>query len=162
MYLGGGTALPLEYAFLALADLKRELPEDAAGRVLLALDCANEKRMAAAAEILERVPLSIDVDHHHDNSRFGAINHVVADATSTTSAWGRSTPRASSTTSARSREPSWPRRFASRPSRPTPRAGSACVPPATRWTCRRSPGSGEAVGTGRLPGSRAPSRSKRS
>src|SRR5437660_11827761 len=71
MYLGGGTALPLEYAFLALADLKRELPEDAAGRVLLALDCANEKRMAAAAEILERVPLSIDVDHHHDNSRFG-------------------------------------------------------------------------------------------
>src|SRR5213082_2138047 len=76
MYLGGGTALPLEYSFLALGGLHRELPEDAADRVLLALDCANEKRMAAAAGILEQVPLSIDVDHHHDNSKFAAINHV--------------------------------------------------------------------------------------
>jgi bifunctional oligoribonuclease and PAP phosphatase NrnA len=83
MYLGGDTAPPAEYDFLPLADLRRELPADAAERVLLALDCANAKRMGAAAELLDRVPLSIDVDHHHDNTRFATINHVVADASST-------------------------------------------------------------------------------
>ena len=34
-------------------------------------------------EVLEAAPLVIDVDHHHDNTRFGAINLVVADASST-------------------------------------------------------------------------------
>jgi phosphoesterase RecJ-like protein len=83
MYLGGDTDPPAEYAFLPLEELRRDLPADAAGRVLVALDCANAKRMGAAAGLLDRVPLSIDVDHHHDNSRFAAINHVVADASST-------------------------------------------------------------------------------
>src|SRR6266516_2064551 len=83
MYLGGETAPPTEYGFLALDELRRELPGDASDRVLLALDCANAKRMAAAGDLLDRVPLSIDVDHHHDNSRFATINHVVADASST-------------------------------------------------------------------------------
>ena len=33
--------------------------------------------------MLEAAPLVIDVDHHHDNTRYGAINLVVADASST-------------------------------------------------------------------------------
>src|SRR5712691_2518668 len=45
MYLGGQTPPPAEYSFLALDELHRELPADAADRVLLALDCANAKRM---------------------------------------------------------------------------------------------------------------------
>jgi len=83
MYLGGDTSPPTEYGFLPLDDLRRELPADAAERVLLALDCANAKRMGNAAELLGRVPLSINVDHHHDNSRFATLDHVVADASST-------------------------------------------------------------------------------
>jgi phosphoesterase RecJ-like protein len=83
MYLGGQTAPPAEYGFLPLDDLLRELPGDSAGRVLFALDCANAKRMGAAADLLDSVPLSIDLDHHHDNSCFGTINHVAADASST-------------------------------------------------------------------------------
>jgi bifunctional oligoribonuclease and PAP phosphatase NrnA len=83
MYLGGDTSPPAEYEFLDLTELRRELPSDADSRVLLALDCANAKRMGAAADLLPRVPLSIDVDHHHDNSRFATINYVVADASST-------------------------------------------------------------------------------
>jgi phosphoesterase RecJ-like protein len=83
MYLGGDTSPPAEYEFLDLADLRREVPADGAERVLLALDCANAKRMGAAAELLGKVPLSIDVDHHHDNSRFASVNHVAADASST-------------------------------------------------------------------------------
>ena len=55
---------------------------DVAERVLLAVDCANESRIADP-EVLGRVPLSINVDHHHDNTRFGQINLIVADASST-------------------------------------------------------------------------------
>lgn len=83
MYLGGDTDPPAEYAFLALDGLRRDLPADAAQRVLLALDCANAKRMGDAAGLLERVPLSINVDHHHDNSRFATLDHVAAEASST-------------------------------------------------------------------------------
>src|SRR6266545_8121515 len=78
MYLGGDTDPPAEYAYLALDDLRRELPDDAATRVLVALDCANVQRMGQAASLLGDVPLSLDVDHHHDNTRFGEVNLLVA------------------------------------------------------------------------------------
>jgi len=83
MYLGGDTDPPAEYGFLALDQLHRDLPADGGERVLLALDCANAQRMGAAAGLLGEVPLSIDVDHHHDNTRFATLNYVVADASST-------------------------------------------------------------------------------
>jgi bifunctional oligoribonuclease and PAP phosphatase NrnA len=83
MYLSGDVPLPSEYGFLPLEDLQRELPADTEDRVLLALDCANEGRIGLSPAPLERAKLVIDVDHHHDNSRFGAINLVVADASST-------------------------------------------------------------------------------
>src|SRR6267142_3141131 len=74
--------LPAEYGFMALENLQRRWPDDVAERVLLAVDCANESRIADP-EVLGRVPLSINVDHHHDNTRFGRINLIVADASST-------------------------------------------------------------------------------
>jgi phosphoesterase RecJ-like protein len=82
MYLPGSTPLPREYAFMPLDDLVREAPADAADRVLLAVDCAKEDRIGDAAA-LERAPLVLDIDHHHDNTRFGDLNLVVADASST-------------------------------------------------------------------------------
>jgi phosphoesterase RecJ-like protein len=83
MYLYGDAPLPSEYAFLELDDLRREPPEDAGERVLIALDCANEQRMGPDPTLLERAPLTIDIDHHHDNSEFGDVNLVVGDASST-------------------------------------------------------------------------------
>ena len=83
MFLGGDTDPPAEYGFLPLDGLRRELPDDADERVLVALDCANAQRMGAAATLLDRVPLSLDVDHHHDNTGFAKINLVVPDASST-------------------------------------------------------------------------------
>jgi phosphoesterase RecJ-like protein len=83
MYVGGVGELPLEYGFMDLSGLLRELPDDAEERVLVALDCANEKRMGLDPALLERVPLSLDIDHHHDNTRFGSLNLIVADASST-------------------------------------------------------------------------------
>jgi len=83
MYLAGEAPLPREYTWMPLDDLRRSLPDDAASRVLLALDCANESRLGPDPEVLASAPLVINVDHHHDNSRFGAVNLVVADASST-------------------------------------------------------------------------------
>jgi phosphoesterase RecJ-like protein len=83
MFLAGTGSLPLEYSFMDLSELRRELPEDAEERVLVALDCANERRTGLDPTLLERVPLSIDVDHHHDNNRFGKLNLIVAEASST-------------------------------------------------------------------------------
>src|SRR5919204_5040547 len=74
--------MPGEYRFMPLAELQRRWPDDVSERVLIALDCANESRIADP-DVLGRVPLSIDLDHHHDNSRFGDVNLVVPDASST-------------------------------------------------------------------------------
>jgi phosphoesterase RecJ-like protein len=83
MYLGGETPLPGEFGFLPLDELQRELPDDLEERVLLAVDCANRRRIGPDPDATERARLVIDVDHHHDNSRFGSVNLVVADASST-------------------------------------------------------------------------------
>jgi phosphoesterase RecJ-like protein len=83
MYLAGEAPLPREYSWMPLDDLRRKVPDDAATRVLLALDCANESRLGPDPEVLHSAPLVVNVDHHHDNSRFGAVNLVVADASST-------------------------------------------------------------------------------
>src|SRR4051812_5182381 len=82
MYLAGDAPLPGEYSFLDLSDLTRDLPADTEDRVLLAVDCANEQRIAPDRDAVERASVVLDVDHHHDNSRFGDVNLVVGDASS--------------------------------------------------------------------------------
>jgi bifunctional oligoribonuclease and PAP phosphatase NrnA len=83
MYLYGQAPLPAEYRFMPLADLRRELPADWRERVLVAVDCANESRIGPVPELLDEAQLVLDVDHHHDNSRFGDVNLIVPDASST-------------------------------------------------------------------------------
>jgi bifunctional oligoribonuclease and PAP phosphatase NrnA len=82
MYLAGDTPLPREYAFMALDGLVRVPPEDMSARVLVAVDCAKADRIGDATAT-ERAPLVVNIDHHHDNTRFGDVNLVVADASST-------------------------------------------------------------------------------
>src|SRR3954452_7522294 len=83
MYLYGDAPLPKEYGFMELSGIVREPPPDAPERVLVALDCANESRIGPDESLLEDAPLTLDIDHHHDNSRFGDVNLVVGDASST-------------------------------------------------------------------------------
>ena len=83
MYLAGDAPLPAEYGFMPLEDLQRRLPEDASTRVLLAVDCANESRLGPDPEVLQQSPQVIDIDHHHDNTRFGDINVIDPTASST-------------------------------------------------------------------------------
>jgi phosphoesterase RecJ-like protein len=83
MYIGGEMALPPDYEFMQLNGLARTLPGDAAERVILALDSATAPRTRIDPELLAGAPLTIDIDHHHDNTRFGGINLIVPDASST-------------------------------------------------------------------------------
>jgi phosphoesterase RecJ-like protein len=83
MYLGGQAPLPAEYAFMDLDGLLRQVPPDAAERVLLAVDCANESRLGPDPEVLQQAPRVVDIDHHHDNTRFGDVNVIDPTASST-------------------------------------------------------------------------------
>lgn len=83
MALVGEVPLPSEYSFLQLPQrgLVRHLPHDHGERVLVAVDCAQETRLTD--ERLLEAPYVVNVDHHHDNTRFGQANLVVANASST-------------------------------------------------------------------------------
>jgi len=71
--------LPYEYAFFELEELVEDMPEDLAQRTIVFLDCGNFDRNAVEVGDVSLV----NIDHHHDNTQFGTINHVVADASCT-------------------------------------------------------------------------------
>jgi phosphoesterase RecJ-like protein len=85
MFLGGPAPLPGEYRFLELEarGLRRTRPEDMAERVLVTVDCASASRVGGEPGVVDAAPFTINIDHHHDNPRFGDVNLVVADASST-------------------------------------------------------------------------------
>jgi phosphoesterase RecJ-like protein len=83
MYLYGDAPLPKEYGFMELSGIVREPPPESDERVLVALDYANENRIGTYLTLLETSPLTLYIYHHHDNSRFGDVNLVVGDASST-------------------------------------------------------------------------------
>ena len=69
--------LPYEYRFIKLDGLATEPPADLGSRTLVYLDCGNIDR--TPAEQLRRddgAATILNIDHHHDNTRFGTINHV--------------------------------------------------------------------------------------
>jgi phosphoesterase RecJ-like protein len=70
--------LPAEYRFLSLDGLVTAPPEDLALRTVIFLDCGNLDRNPLAP-LLDAAQL-VNIDHHHDNTRFGTINYVVESA----------------------------------------------------------------------------------
>jgi phosphoesterase RecJ-like protein len=66
--------LPYEYRFIRLEGLAMELPPDFAERTLIFLDCGNSDRSPVG--LLEGSSPTVNIDHHHDNTRFATINHV--------------------------------------------------------------------------------------
>jgi bifunctional oligoribonuclease and PAP phosphatase NrnA len=74
--------LPVEYRFLPLEEVFHEPPADHVDRVVVFLDCGNIDRMPV--EWLKRENVCIlNIDHHHDNTRFGDVNVVDTEASST-------------------------------------------------------------------------------
>jgi phosphoesterase RecJ-like protein len=74
--------LPVEYRFMPLTDVFHEPPADVVDRVLVFLDCGNIDRMPV--DWLRRDGAQIlNIDHHHDNTRFGTLNVVDTEASCT-------------------------------------------------------------------------------
>jgi phosphoesterase RecJ-like protein len=74
--------LPYEYRFIQIDNLVTEPPADLDGRTIVFLDCGNIDRNPA--DMLKREGAHIlNIDHHHDNTLFGTVNHVVPEASCT-------------------------------------------------------------------------------
>jgi phosphoesterase RecJ-like protein len=74
--------LPVEYRFLPLEEVFHEPPADVVDRALIFLDCGNIDRTDASFLRRDSAHV-INIDHHHDNTRFGTVNLVDTDASST-------------------------------------------------------------------------------
>jgi phosphoesterase RecJ-like protein len=74
--------LPIEYRFLPLEEVFHEPPADMADRTVIFLDCGNIDRMPVDF-LSEGDNFRINIDHHHDNTRFGDVNLVEVGASST-------------------------------------------------------------------------------
>ncbi len=74
--------LPIEYRFLPLEEVFHEPPADMADRTVVFLDCGNIDRMPVGF-LTEGGNDVINIDHHHDNTRFGDFNLVDVDASCT-------------------------------------------------------------------------------
>jgi phosphoesterase RecJ-like protein len=73
--------LPREYGVLPLEGLIQAPPADIAERTVVFLDCGNIDRNSAS--VLRDGRHLLNIDHHHDNTRFGTLDHVVPDASCT-------------------------------------------------------------------------------
>lgn len=74
--------LPYEYRFFQLDGLVSTPPEDLTERTVVFLDCGNIDRNPA--DVVKRDDAHIlNIDHHHDNTRFGTVNLVVEAASCT-------------------------------------------------------------------------------
>ena len=84
-YIHADSTIPHEVSFLNTNSLERTVdPASLQGWSLLALDCGNERRIGPGFDaLLEAADSVIDVDHHHDNSRFGTVNLIDGGAPST-------------------------------------------------------------------------------
>jgi phosphoesterase RecJ-like protein len=76
LYQDGDEPFPHELAFLGLERIARRVPADAARRTLIALDCGSALRIDRRGEVAGQFARVVNIDHHHDNTLFGAVNLV--------------------------------------------------------------------------------------
>jgi phosphoesterase RecJ-like protein len=73
--------LPREYRVFGLEGLIQEPPSDIAERTVVFLDCGNIDRNSAS--VLRDGAHLLNIDHHHDNTRFGTLDYVQPQASCT-------------------------------------------------------------------------------
>ena len=80
--------LPYEYGWLDTAGISTSPPADIDKRTVVMLDCGNAER----ASLLDADNLPdglVNIDHHHDNTRYGEVNYVDSDSSCTAEiVWG--------------------------------------------------------------------------
>jgi phosphoesterase RecJ-like protein len=82
MFLGAKEfPLPVEYRFLPLEEVFHEPPADVSARIVIFLDCGNIDRMPV--DFVREDTKVINIDHHHDNTRFGTVNLIDVEASCT-------------------------------------------------------------------------------
>jgi phosphoesterase RecJ-like protein len=83
MFMDGSQfPLPYEYQRMPLDGVLHDVPSDLDDRVVVFLDCGNIDRMPV--DFLHESHLHVlNIDHHHDNTRFGTVNLVVGHASCT-------------------------------------------------------------------------------
>ncbi|MCK9249021.1 MAG: DHH family phosphoesterase [Solirubrobacteraceae bacterium] len=74
--------LPREYARLETIPLPTRLPDDVGERIAVFVDCGNVDRCPVAVHGVARS--TVNIDHHHDNTRFADLDLVEPDAACTT------------------------------------------------------------------------------
>jgi len=74
--------LPYEYRFFDFEGLQSHPPDDLDERTIIFLDCGNIDRNPVGAFKGDDAHI-LNIDHHHDNTRFGTVNHVDEDASCT-------------------------------------------------------------------------------
>jgi phosphoesterase RecJ-like protein len=74
--------LPYEYRFFAFDGLVSTPPQDIAERTVIFLDCGNIDRLGESV-FKDDGRHILNIDHHHDNTRFGTVDLVVDDASCT-------------------------------------------------------------------------------
>lgn len=82
--------VPADFGFLPLSD-QVKTKKDMEGKLeglpsydlFFSLDCGSPDRLGFAEGIFWKAGTTVSIDHHISNTRFGKINHVVADASST-------------------------------------------------------------------------------
>ena len=86
MFIDAGEfPLPQEYRFFTLSGLVQAPPEDLEERTIVFLDCGNLERNPAEAfrQAGGSALHIVNIDHHHDNTRFGTVNYVLPEASCT-------------------------------------------------------------------------------
>lgn len=74
--------LPYEYRWFDLEGVRSAVPEDVDERTIVYLDCGTIERNPVEA-FRRPEGLTLNIDHHHDNTLFGSVNLVVKDASCT-------------------------------------------------------------------------------
>lgn len=82
LYIEG--AIPAVYQFLpSVHRIQRDPGDIARFDAAIILDCSDLHRIGAAAEAVSRIPMIINIDHHTTNTRFGKLQIIDPEASST-------------------------------------------------------------------------------
>ncbi|MFH1655122.1 MAG: bifunctional oligoribonuclease/PAP phosphatase NrnA [Candidatus Omnitrophota bacterium] len=74
---------PKTYDFLpgvkSIINSKKRIPDY---DVLIAVDCCDERRLGSVSKLIKKDKITINIDHHKSNNRFGDVNWVMPEVSS--------------------------------------------------------------------------------